>query len=186
LNIERGRVDESEARIAKRQAPIANSSHAPLLFLDPDGTLYPPALVRMGLDLSRVYLLRPKTREEGLWAMAECLRCAGVGAVVARVEGLSRVEARRLQLAAEGGGTVGVLMRPAGKTSAVYAAATRWQVEAVAGDRTVQRWRIQLVHGHGGRVGQDVYVEQLRQAANTLRATSLLGHRPGDAEVGVA
>src|SRR5204863_337236 len=101
---------------------------------------------------------------------------------------LSRVEARRLQLAAERGGGVGVLLRLAGRASAEYAAATRWLVRPAAGERTVQRWSVQLIHGHGGRVGQAVFLEHSRESglitatshrqADPVRAPDQLANRP--------
>src|SRR2546423_471989 len=68
---------------------------------------------------------------------------------------LTRVGARRLQLAAEAGGGVGLLLRPA-RSAQHYAAATRWLVAPTCGEASVQRWRVELVHGHGGRVGRAV------------------------------
>ena len=149
----------------------------PIIWSDPCGDLYPPALATMGIDLRQFYLLRPPTSADEVWAVAECLRCKGVGAVVAAPAVLSRVEARRLQLAAETGGAVGLLLRPAGKRSVHYAATTRWLIAPAMGERSVQRWRIQLLHGHGGRVGQTVYLECDRETRSVC-ATAKLADRP--------
>src|SRR5690242_10996244 len=65
-----------------------------IVWSDPRGLLYPPALATAGLDLSRLFILKPSNRAEELWALAEALRCRGVGAVVASVGKLSRIEAR--------------------------------------------------------------------------------------------
>ena len=159
-----------------------------LVWCDPAHELYPPALAAQGIDLDRLFLLQPKTPAEQTWAVGECLKCKGVAAVVAAMkpaQRLSRLEARRLQLAAERGGGVGLLLRPAGKVSAEHAAATRWLVRPAPGERTVQRWEVQLVHGHGGRVGEVVILEHSRET-NRLRAVEKLagGRRrtPVDAE----
>ena len=149
----------------------------PIVWSDPRGELYPPALAAMGIDLRQLYLLRPSSPADETWAVAECLRCKGVGAVVAAPQFLSRVEARRLQLAAETGGGVGLLLRPAGKRSMHYAATTRWLVAPAPGERSVQRWRIQLLHGHGGRVGETVFLECDRET-HSVRATTQLADRP--------
>jgi protein ImuA len=149
----------------------------PIIWSDPRGELYPPAMAAMGIDLRQLYLLRPPTPADETWAIAECLRCKGVGAVVAVPQVLSRVEARRLQLAAETGGGVGLLLRPMRKRSMHYAATTRWLVAPAPGERSVQRWKIQLLHGHGGRVGETVFLEYCRET-HSLRATEQLADRP--------
>jgi protein ImuA len=157
-------------------ARCAAARSSAIVWCDPSRLLYPPALATAGIDLARLFILRPRNRAEESWALAEVLRCRGVGAAVASVGKLTRVEARRLQLAAETGSSVGILLRPMGAVSSTYAAATRWLVEPEAGERTVQRWRIQLIHGHGGRIGQTVYLENCRET-NTLRATAELADR---------
>jgi protein ImuA len=153
-----------------------------IIWCDPGHELYPPALAAHGVPLERLFLLKPKAPAEQTWAVAECLKCKGVAAVVAQMKPghrLSRLVARRLQLSAERGGGVGLLLRPAGKAfSPEHAAATRWLVRPAPGERTVQRWVIQLVHGHGGRVGQTVILEHSRET-NRLRAVEKLADRRG-------
>jgi hypothetical protein len=148
----------------------------PIIWSDPRRDLYPPALAAMGFDLSRVYLLRPDNDADEAWAIAECLRCRGVAAVVAAPRFMSRIEARRLQLAAERGGSVGILLRRTGRGDDVYAAATRWKVAPHPGEPTVQRWTIQLLHGHGGRVHQSVILEWNRED-HSVRAVEKLSDR---------
>jgi protein ImuA len=159
-----------------------------IVWCDPRGELYPPAVAAMGIPLDRLYVLHPKNPPDHVWALAECLRCKGVSATVAPVEKLSRIEARRLQLAAEQGGGAGILLRPLDRHASVYAAATRWLVAPMRGERTVQRWKVQLIHGHGGRMGQTVVLEHHRdtrtlQARETdpLRAPAQLADRPAGA-----
>ena len=112
-----------------------------------------------------------------VWAVTECLRCRGVAACVASLPKLSRIQARRLQLAAEHGGGVGIVLRPAGAASWPYAAATRWLVRPATGDRRLQRWSVQLLHGHGGRIGQSVLVEACRETHH-VRAVETMADRP--------
>ena len=150
-----------------------------VVWSDPRGDLYAPAVAAGGVPLDRLLLLRPPSAREEVWAVAECLRCPAVSAVVAAIPSLTRVEARRLQLAAERGGGVGLLLRPLGKSD-TYAAATRWLVAPAPGDADVQRWQTQLVHGHGGRVGQSVLLEVSRET-NVVRAVEQLADRPATA-----
>ena len=165
------------ATVLAQHASAHKQRRLPIIWSDPRGELYPPALAAMGIDLRQLYLLRPPSPADETWAVAECLRCKGVGAVVAAPQVLSRVEARRLQLAAETGGGVGLLLRPTGKRSMHYAATTRWLIGPAPGERSVQRWRIQLLHGHGGRVGETVFLECDRET-HSVRATTQLFRRP--------
>ena len=192
--VARGVPDErANAKTARTEPrpPRAPAVAGCVVWCDPRGEIYPPALARSaGIALERLFLLRPKSAEEEIWALAECLGCRGVGVTVAQPPVLSRVAARRLQLAAERGGGVGVFMRPLGAASIHHAAATRWLVEPARGQRTVQRWRIQLIHGHGGRLHQPVYLEHSRDwrqpETNRVRATDQLGDRAIAEAQGVA
>ena len=117
-----------------------------IIYCDDTRNLYPPAIANSGIPLDHLYLLRPEKPADRIWAITECLRCPGVAATIANVERLSRIEARRLQLAAERGGGMGLLLRPMIRTRRgfeappIYAAATRWLVAPAPGERTVQRW----------------------------------------------
>jgi hypothetical protein len=162
-----------------------------IAWCDPRGTLYPPAVAAMGVPLERLLILRPKSIIDENWAITECLRCRGLAATVAAPRRISRIEVRRFQLAAERGGGVGILLRPYDRNAHVYAAVTRWLIAPARGERTVQKWRIQLIHGHGGRLGQAVILEHHRDTAghinghvevhpqiHPLRATEQLADRP--------
>ena len=168
-----------------------------VIWSDPHHELYPPALAALGIPLERVFLLHPTSEADQIWALAECLRCRGVSAVVAALpprQRLTRVEARRLQLAAEQGGGVGLLMRSTARSSGEHAAVTRWLVKSESGERNVQRWRIQLIFGHGGQVGQSIILEHHRDrhatagkpllphlAAHPVRPAAELADRPAAA-----
>lgn len=182
-----GAADEgapATGRDLVRQAPTrssASKSSGALIWSDPDHKLYPPALAAHGIPLERLYLLRAGLADQ-VWAVAECLRCKGVGAVVAAMPRLTRIEARRLQLAAEAGGGAGIFLRPATTTGTrgsgdAYAAATRWLVRPAPGERTTQRWELRLLHGHGGRIGHAVTLEYCREN-HLVRALPPLAHRP--------
>jgi protein ImuA len=132
-----------------------------VVWSDPDGMLYPPALARAGLPLDRLLILRPRALADEIWAAAECMNCRGVAATIVEPVRLNRVQARRLQLAAERGGGAGILIRPQ-RSAQFYAAATRWLVAPEPGTRTVQRWKVELLHGHGGQVHKPVILEVCR------------------------
>ena len=149
-----------------------------VVWVDPLRTFYPPAAQT---PLRKLCVVRPR-REDTVWTAIECLRCRQIGAVVAPIlSGPTRVEVRRLQLAAEQGGGIGLIFRPNSVSAGVhiYAAATRWLVSPAPGERTIQRWRIELIHGHGGHTGQSFILEKNRatgQANFVLVPSALADH----------
>lgn len=83
-----------------------------LVIVDAERRLYPPAAARLGLELDRSIVVRPSSRRDVYQAIVQSLRCPAVGAVFAWQERLSPREFRRLQLAAQTGGAVAILLRP--------------------------------------------------------------------------
>lgn len=159
----------------------ASAQASRIVWCDPTRQFYPPGAAALGLPLDRLVLLLPDNEKESLWATAESLRCNGVGVCVSTLSQLTSVQARRLQLAAERGGGLGILLRSARAVSRPYAAATRWLIQPAPGERNLQRWRMELVHGHGGRVGGSVLFEVCRET-NHVRAISALANRAGKTE----
>jgi protein ImuA len=159
----------------------SEDSPAVVIWSDPHRELYAPALAATGLALAQLVLIRPSKPVDELRMLAECLQCPGVAVTVAAVGRLTRVEARRLQLAAERGGGVGLFLRRFDvRSNTSYAAATRWLVTPVPGSEDVQRWSVELVHGHGGRVGERVLLEVDRESGkiHAVRPPSALADRP--------
>ena len=150
-----------------------------IVWIDPDRQIYPPALAGLGIPLDRVLWIHPAKPRDLVWAIAECLRCPGVDVTIATPPPLSRIEARRLQLAAETGGGIGLLLRPHNPT-AIYAAATRWLVTPIPATRDGRRWNIQLLHGHGGLTGQSINLE-LDHETHSLRTSATVADRPAEA-----
>ncbi|APZ91133.1 ImuA family protein [Fuerstiella marisgermanici] len=85
----------------------------PLIIVDRPRRFYAPAFPAVGVCLRNTILVRPKSRGDELWAVEQSLRCPGVGAVMCQIDRLRTQEFRRLQLAAESGTAVGLLIRPA-------------------------------------------------------------------------
>ncbi|OYV92897.1 MAG: hypothetical protein B7Z73_04240 [Planctomycetia bacterium 21-64-5] len=98
------------ALMAARQAC---QEHGPLVVIDGRGTFYPPAAVMAGIDPQRLIVVRVTLARDESWALDQALRSGGAGAVLCLTDRLSQRGARRLQLAAEAGGGVGFLVRPA-------------------------------------------------------------------------
>ena len=178
-----GERPKSFALLLARAAQSATSGV--IVWSDPRREVYPVAVSAAGIDLRRLILLRPRNAANELSALNECLRCRGASATVANLNRLSDIEARRLQLAAERGGGVGIFLRPMLKDAAGnYAAATRWLVRCALGEANRQRWIIELLHGHGGRLGSTVLLEvdretgEWRASPPSVRASAELADRP--------
>jgi protein ImuA len=73
--------------------------------------LLAPALSQAGLKSDRVIYLKGGDDKTVLACFEEGLRHGGLGAVVAEVARLPMTASRRLQLAAEGSGTLGIALR---------------------------------------------------------------------------
>lgn len=93
----------------------------------------------------------PSRREERIWAIDCALRCPGVGVVVANASGLTMPESRRLQLAAEAGGTLGLLLRPPRELASLSVARTRWRLRPLSTHTTDPHWTLELLRCKGMR-----------------------------------
>ena len=100
-----------------------------LVVVDRRRTFYPLAAAACGIDLSRLLLVRPQNDRDETWAIDQALRSGGASAVLAWSEKLDDHLFRRLQLAAEAGETLGLLLRPARALAEPSWAEVRWLVE---------------------------------------------------------
>ena len=117
------------------------------------GRLYGPGLARFGIDTTRLILVHCRSQREVLWAAHEALRSAAVSAVVLELEALDLLAGRRLQLAAEAGGTAGLLLRFGRADAAPSAAVTRWRAEPFFLDPSSNNrrcWSLDLWRVKGG------------------------------------
>ncbi|MCQ1839154.1 ImuA family protein [Neorhizobium galegae] len=99
--------------------------------------LFAPALAQVGLHPDRVIYVEALKEEFVLESCEEALRFGGLGAVVAELVRLPMTASRRLQLAAEGSGTIGLIVR-------------RWRRQTEAADfgnptASTTRWRISVL-----------------------------------------
>ena len=124
---------EGQAREGGMERPILWARQD---FVDAEaGRLHAPGLNELGLDPSRLLLVRARDGEGVLRAGAEAARCPALAAVLIEPWGEPRpfdlTASRRLALAAEGSGVPVLLLRVAA-AEAPSAARTRWQVRALA------------------------------------------------------
>lgn len=98
------------ALIAAREACLDGGA---VVVMDRWRRFYPPAAAALGIDLETIIVVRPQHAQDELWALEQALRCRGVAAVWAPLETVDDRAFRRLQLAAEEGETLGLLVRSA-------------------------------------------------------------------------
>lgn len=125
------------------------ASAKPLLWIRQDfsalefGELAATGLVELGIDPSRVLLLRTAHAEDALRAALDALSCAALGAVAIELVGEPRIldltASRRLTLAAAESG-VSVLLLRFGAQPQASSAATRWLIRSAPSPRGERDW----------------------------------------------
>lgn len=120
----------------------------PILWITPDQQAYAPGLAAFGLDHRRLTFAWARRAQDRFWAFEDALRTPGFAAVIAEIDGADLTETRRLQLAAESGQGIGLLVR---RDTAPSAALTRWRVEPVLSDGYRPRWSVALERCRGGQ-----------------------------------
>ncbi len=117
-----------------------------LAWIAPPCLPYPPALARHGLALDRLLLVQAHDTRTVLWAAEQVLRCPAIGAVLAWPTALDDRRVRRLQLAAEAGGSCGLIYRPPAAAQQSSPAALRLRLKALDGGLHVE-----IQKARGGR-----------------------------------
>jgi protein ImuA len=142
-------------------AGIAARAWGPVLWVVRRRDLFAPGLYQSGLSPDRVLYAEAGDDAEVLALMEEGLRHRALGAVIGEVRRAATAATRRLQLAAEGGRTIALLMKRHAREAAdpfavPSTAVTRWQVASapsaplpVTGVGRA-RWRVDLVRQRGG------------------------------------
>jgi protein ImuA len=143
-------------------AGIAARTKGRVLWCVTHQDLFAPALAQAGLAADRIIYVEAGDEKSVLSCIEEGLRHGELGAVVAEVSRLSMTASRRLQLAAEGSGTIGLAIRrwrrpaEAAAISQPTAATTRWRVSALPSTPLPvpgvgrARWRLELLRCRGG------------------------------------
>jgi hypothetical protein len=99
--------------------------------LDGRREFYPPAAAQLGIPLERTVVVQPPSTRAELWALELALRSRAVAVALGWLGNVNDRVCRRLQLAAEAGGSIGFLLRPAACRGAPSWAELRLLVEAL-------------------------------------------------------
>ncbi len=146
------------AILAARQATATGGA---FVVIDPQQQFYPPAAAGWGINLDHTTIVRTNRTPDTLWALEQSLQCTGVAAAWCWVDRLNNRMFRRLQLAAETGGGIGLLLRPAATRRGPSWADVRLLVQPLPSqsDSCGRRLRIELLHCRGGMSGQSLELE---------------------------
>lgn len=150
--------------------------------------LFAPAISQVGLSANRVIYVEAGDEQAVLAAFEEGMRHGGLGAIVGEVAKLTMTASRRLQLAAESSGAIGIAIRrwrrpaEAADFGLPTAAVTRWRISALP-TRPLPvpgvgraRWHVELIRCRGAEAA-DFEVEAC-DAKGRLAAFSDLPDRP--------
>lgn len=186
-----GAVDGAAAALFV--AGIAARTKGKVLWCMTRPDLFAPALAQAGLSSDRVIYVEAGDDKMVLACFEEGVRHRGLGAVVAEVARLSMTASRRLQLAAEESGTVGIAIRrwrrqtEATDFGQPTAAATRWRVSVLPSAPLPvpgvgrARWLVELIRCRAGE-SADFELEAC-DVTGRLALPSDLVHGPGQKEV---
>lgn len=156
--------DDDAARIGFAAIVIGRHDTDPVFWLRSgpavDGrTLDGLGLDQFGLHPNRIVVSQTRRPNEGLWMLEEASRCRAFVAVIAEGVNPTPIQARRLQLAAESGGTCVLLLPPPLSQPPPSLATTRWRIASVPGRPArgglgPPRWATTLLRCRGGAPGE--------------------------------
>ena len=180
------------AAAAHFTAGVAARTRGRVLWCVTRQDLFAPALEQAGLASDRVIYVEAGDEKTLLVCMEEGLRHGGLGAVVGEISRLSMTASRRLQLAAEGTGTLGIALRRWRRQAEAFdfgqptAAMTRWRVSALPSLPLPvpgvgrPRWLVELIRARAGE-SLDIEVEAC-DGTGHLGLPAQLADRPATAD----
>ena len=155
-----GAIDGAAAALFT--AGIAARARGKVLWCITRQDLFAPAIAQAGLPPGRVIYVEAGDEKAVLACFEEGLRHGGLAAVVAEIARLSMTASRRLQLAAESSGAIGIAIRrwrrqtEAADFGQPTASVTRWRVSALPATPLPvsgvgrPRWQLELIRCRAG------------------------------------
>jgi protein ImuA len=182
-----GAIDGAAAALFA--AGIAARTQGKVLWCILRADLFAPALAQAGLAADRVIYVEAGDDRTVLACMEEGLRHGGPSVVIAEIARLPMATSRRLQLAAEGTGAIGIALRrwrrqtEATDFGQPTAAMTRWRVSVLPSTPLPvpgvgrSRWLVELIRARAGE-SADFELEACDDTGR-LGVPADLAHRPG-------
>lgn len=166
--------------LALHLAKHACGERKTLVVADHQRSFYPLALTRLGIDVSRVIVLRCPNPRDTLAGLVQALRCPAVGAVVGQFDAIAVPEFRRLQLAAETHGGIGLFLRPESARGGTSFAGVRWDVRPLRSVDACRRLHIDILRERGDGIAlrqrDRAAIVEIDDATGAVRLFSALGH----------
>lgn len=138
-----------------------SGGHRRLVVIDIQGDFHPAAAIATGLSLEQIIVVRPNHWNDGFWAADQALRNPSVGVVWAAFPKMDDFQSRRLQLAAEQGGGIGLWVLPQSMFHQPSWADIRWHVRSVPRPTSIHAshpsdrfLEVRLLRCRGGHSGQ--------------------------------
>lgn len=194
-----GPGEADDAAAALFAAGLLARAEGPALWCVARADLFAPALAQAGLRPDRVIHVEAGDEASLLACFEEGLRHGALGGVAAEISRLSLTASRRLQLAAERSGAIGLALRrgsraeagraTAAPSAAPTAATTRWRVSSLPSAPLPvpgvgrARWRVELLRCRGGAGGVEFVVEACDETGR-LALPAELADRPAAAAPG--
>lgn len=185
-----GAIDGAAAALFS--AGVAARTRGKVLWCVTRQDLFAPAIAQAGLLPDRVIYVDAEDDKAVLACMEEGLRHGGLGSVIGEVARLSMTASRRLQLAAEGTGAIGIALRrwrrqaDAADFGQPTAAMTRWRVSVAPSTPLPvpgvgrHRWLVELIRARAGD-SADFELEACDESGR-LSFPANLADRPAAAE----
>jgi len=156
-----GPADDASATLFVAGIAARAKAKSPVIWIVSRFDLFAPGLQQAGLPPEQLLQVEARKDEDALAVMEDALRHGGAGAVVGEITRVSMTATRRLQLAAEEGATMALLLRRWRKPGVdplmePSAAVTRWRIGCVPSAALPvmgigrPRWRVSLVRQRGG------------------------------------
>ena len=132
-----------------------------VLWISNSRTVFPPALINLGLRSDRFVFVDLRRDKDVIWAMDEALKCASLSAVVGEVHDLNFTESRRLQLAVEQSEVTGFVVRNNSKSPVTTACISRWKITSLPSEPIENlpgigypKWKVELLRIRNGKPGK--------------------------------
>jgi hypothetical protein len=129
-----------------------------LVVVDRQRRFYPPAAAALGIDLQSIVVARPRTLLDHEWTLNQALRCPAVAAVLCWPQKVDSRAFRRLQLSAEKGGSLGLILRGAAAIREPSWADVRLLVHPLRSPER-RRFQVEVLRCRGSVCGRSVEVE---------------------------